>query len=406
MSLPKSKVWGVRIGGPLAAIAEDFRASLLEAGYTPLTAVNKLRSVGYLSGWLQERKLAPVDLTEERIQEYLSGRRAEGHDWEISRQALRPVLDLLAGRGMLPPPATAPPPADGIEALLARFHDYLLAERGLVASTALAHVRDARRFLQGRAPDGDVRKLSAADVPDAIRTESAGRAVSTTQSFVSVLRSFLRFCHLEGLTDADLSAAALSITGRRHSFLPRGIPQSDANAILRSCDRTTAAGRRDHAVLTTLLRLGLRAKELASLTLEDIDWRAAEIVVHGKGLRNERLPLPADVGAAVVGYLRWGRPQTSLREVFLGTIAPFHRLGSGAVSSIVRRACRRAGVAPVGAHCLRHTMACEMVSAGVPLLEIGQVLRHRSLDNTVVYARVGVAQLRSLARPWPREAER
>ena len=405
MGKPKSKICEVRVQGPLAAIAEDFRFGLLGAGYTPLTTVNKLRSVGYLSRWLETRELEPSDLTEERIQEYLRGRRAEGHDWEISRQALRPILDLMADRGMLPPPSQAPP-ADGVEALLARFLRYLLEERGLVASTAAAYVRRVRRFLQSRAPDGDVRQLSAADVPDAIRTESAGLAVATTQSFVSVVRSFLRFCHLEGLTDADLSAAALSITGRRHSPLPRGLPRSDVSAMLRSCDLRTAVGRRDHAVLVTLLRLGLRAKELASLTLEDIDWRAAEIVVHGKGRRDERLPLPADVGAAVVGYLRWARPQTSIREVFLSTIAPVHRLGSGAVSAIVRRACRRAGVTPVGAHRLRHTLACEMVSAGVPLQQIGQVLRHRGIDNTVVYARVGVVQLRTLARPWPAEAER
>lgn len=405
MGKPKSKVCEVQIGGPLAAVTEDFRVALLEAGYTPLTAVNKLRSVGYLSRWLEAKELVPSDLTEERIQEYLRGRRAKGHGWEISRQALGAILNFLADRGMLPPPSIAPPD-DGVEALLARFGRYLLEERGLVASTAAAYVRRARRFLQSRAPDGDVRQLSAADVPDAIRTESAGLAVATTQSFVSVVRSFLRFCHLEGLTDADLSAAALSITGRRHSPLPRGIPRSDVSAMLRSCDLRTAVGRRDHAVLVTLLRLGLRAKELASLTLEDIDWRAAEIVVHGKGRRDERLPLPADVGAAVVGYLRWARPQTSTREVFLSTIAPVHRLGSGAVSAIVRRACRRAGVTPVGAHRLRHTLACEMVSAGVPLQQIGQVLRHRGLDNTVVYARVGVVQLRTLARPWPAEAER
>ena len=390
----------------MAAIADDFRASLLEAGYTPLTTVNKLRSVGYLSRWLEERELSPADLTEELIQEYLRGRRAAGHDWEISRQALRPVLDLLACRGMLPPQATTPTPPDGgVEALLARFLRYLLEERGLVASTAAAYVRWARRFLQSRAPDCDVRQLSAADVPNAIRKESARLSVAATQSFVSVVRSFLRFCQLEGLTDADLSAAALSMTGRRHSPLPRGVPQSDVSAMLRSCDRTTAVGRRDHAVLTTLLRLGLRANELASLTLEDIDWRVAEIVVHGKGRRDERLPLPADVGAAVVGYLRWARPQTSIREVFLSTIAPVHRLSSGAVSGIVRRACRRAGVTPIGAHGLRHTLACEMVSAGVPLPQIGQVLRHRGLNNTVVCARVGVAQLRTLARPWPGEAE-
>ena len=405
MGKPKSKIFEVQVRGPLSAIAEDFRVGLLEAGYTPLTAVNKLRSVGYLSKWLEASELEPSDLNEERIQEYLRGRRAEGHDWEISRRALRPILELMASRGMLPPPPKRPP-LEGVEALFARFHRYLVEERGLVASTATAYVRRARRFLDSRAADDDVQQLSAADVPDAIRTESAGMAVATTKGFVSVVRSFLRFCHLEGLTDADLSTAALSMTGRRHSPLPRGVPRSDVRAMLRSCDRRTAVGRRDHAVLVTLLRLGLRAKELASLTLEDIDWRAAEIVVHGKGRRDERLPLPADVGAAIVGYLRRARPQTSSRKVFLSTIAPFHSLSSGAVSAIVRRACRRAGVTPIGAHRLRHTLACEMVSAGVPLQQIGQVLRHRSLDNTAVYARAGVAQLRTLARPWPGTAER
>jgi integrase/recombinase XerD len=405
MSKPKSKVLEVRVRGPLAGVAEDFRVGLLAAGYTPLTTVNKLRSLGYLSSWLEVRELAPCDLTEECIQEYLRERRAEGHGWEISTQALKPLLDLLASRGMLPPPAKAPP-TDGIHGLLARFEQYLVVERGLVTSTAVGYVRDARRFLASRAPNGDVRQLTAADIPHAIRTEAAGLSVATVQSFVSVVRSFLRFCHLEGLTDADLSTAALSMTGRRHSPLPRGISRADITAMLRSCDRRTAVGRRDHAVLVTLVRLGLRAKELANVTLEDIDWRAAEIVVRGKGRRVERLPLPADVGAAIVGYLRWGRPQTSLRAVFLTTIAPVAQLGSGAVSSIVRRACRRAGIAPVGAHRLRHTLACEMVSAGVPLRQIGQVLRHRHLDTTAVYARVGVGQLRTLAQPWPTESGR
>ena len=405
MSKPRSKVCEVQVRGPLADIADDFREGLLAAGYTPLTAVNKLRSVGYLSSWLGAKGLHASDLTDERIQEYLCERRGQGHDWEISRRALNPLLDLLASRGMLASSSPEPAPAGPVEDLLDRFQTHLLEERGVVTSTAVAYVRRARRFLQVHAPHGDVRQLSAAVVPDTIRKESAGSSVATVQSLVSVVRSFLRFCHLEGVTEVDLSTAALSMTGRRRSHLPRGLPRSDVRAILRACDRRTAVGRRDFAVLTTLLRLGLRAKELASLRLQDIDWRAAEIVVHnGKGRRDERLPLPADVGSAIVAYLRWARPQTSIRQVFVSTIAPVRELGSGAVSSIVRRACRRAGVTPVGAHRLRHTLACDMLSAGAPLAEIGQLLRHRGLDSTVVYARADVSQLRTLARPWPGDA--
>ncbi|MGH9225696.1 MAG: tyrosine-type recombinase/integrase [Acidimicrobiales bacterium] len=154
-------------------------------------------------------------------------------------------------------------------------------------------------------------------------------------------------------------------------------------------------------MLVTLLRLGLRSSEVAALALPDIDWRAGELEVHGKGGRHDRLPLPADVGEAIAAYLRRGRPTSARRELFLRAIAPVAPLGRGGVSSIVRRACARAGVVPVGAHRLRHAMATEMVRAGVPLTEIGQVLRHRSTTSTSVYARVDLGQLRGLALPWP-----
>ncbi len=170
--------------------------------------------------------------------------------------------------------------------------------------------------------------------------------------------------------------------------------------LLDSCDRRRSEGRRDYAVLMTLLRLGLRAGEVAALTLADMDWRAGEMVVHGKGYRVDRLPLPVDVGEAITAYLR-RRPRTTRREVFLRTVAPIGPLSRGGVSLIVRRACRRAGVTPVGAHRLRHTLACDMVRAGVPLPEISQVLRHRSLVSTAIYARADVDQLRALALPWP-----
>jgi integrase/recombinase XerD len=159
-------------------------------------------------------------------------------------------------------------------------------------------------------------------------------------------------------------------------------------------------------MILMLLRLGLRRGEVASLKLDDIDWRAGELLVHGKGAREDRLPLPADVGEAIAGYLQRGRPRGEHREVFLRARAPFEPIVSGTVSSTVRRACRRAGIAEVGAHRLRHTVACEMVAAGVPLVEIAQVLRHHSLQSTAVYARVDVEQLRLLAAPWPGGAPR
>jgi site-specific recombinase XerD len=402
---PTSRVTSVQVSGPLAIHAAGFHSGLIDAGYTPLSAVNQMRLMAQLSRWLDAAGLVTPELTDERVDEFLAARRAERVRWSGTRRALAPLLEFLAAHDSLP--ESGPPPAPSAAgALLDSFQRYLVDERGLASSTACAYVLRAARFLASCAADGGVADLSAADVTRAVLAESAALSVGSAQLFVVALRCFLRFCCVEGLVEADLSAAAMAVTGRRRSSLPKGISRADAEALLRSCDRRRAIGRRDYAVIVVLLRLGLRAGEVASLTLDDIDWRAGEIVVHGKGRRDERLPLPGDVGGAIAGYLRRGRPKSTRREVFLSAIAPVSGLGRGAVSSIVRRACVRAGAAPVGAHRLRHTMACEMMRAGVPLPEIGQVLRHRGVVSTAVYARVDVDQLRPLARPWPAGAER
>ena len=190
----------------------------------------------------------------------------------------------------------------------------------------------------------------------------------------------------------------------------RGCPRASLRPRPARCSTAaideSALGRRDYALIITLLRLGLRRSEVARLRLDDIDWRAAEVVVRGKGAREDRLPLPVDVGEAIAAYLRRGRRATDRRELFLRARAPYEPIASATVASTVRRACRRAGIAEVGAHRLRHTTACEMISAGVPLVEIAQVLRHHSLQTTAVYARVDLDRLRRLAAPWPGGAQR
>ena len=243
-------------------------------------------------------------------------------------------------------------PASEQERLLTVFERHLLGERALAASTAAAYVTRARRFLDSLAGRG-VSGLTAADVTRAVLAEAEKVSPGSAQYFVAALRAFLRFCFLEGLTGADLAGAALAVTGRRGGPLPKGISPADAQALLASCDRRRPAGRRDYAVLVMLLRLGLRASEAAALRLDDIDWRAGEITVHGKGCRDERLPLPADVGQAIAAWLTRGRPATDRREVFLRAVAPAGPLNRGGISFIVRRACRRAGVAEIGAHRLR-----------------------------------------------------
>jgi site-specific recombinase XerD len=399
MGRPTSRVTKVRITGPLAPFAAGFRARLRESGYTPLSVVNVMRLMAHLSRWLDANGLGVADLTSEQVERYAAARRAEGRTSARLPRSVAPVLAMLAGAGALVPQAPAVPLSDQ-ERLLAAFERHLLCERALAASTAAAYVARARRFLEGL-DDGGVSSLTAGHVMRAVLVEAAAVSVGSAQYFVAALRAFLRFCFLEGLVEADLAGAALAVTGRRRSPLPKGISRAGAQALLACCDRRRPAGRRDYAVLVTLLRLGLRASEAAVLTLEDIDWRAGEITVHGKGRRDERLPLPADVGQAIAAYLTRGRPVTGCREVFLRAVAPAGPLGRGGISCIVRRACRRAGIPPIGAHRLRHTTACQMADAGVPLTEIGQVLRHNSMASTANYARISIIELRKLAQPWP-----
>lgn len=392
----RSRVSKVNVMGSLAPFADDFRSMLKESGYASLTIVNQLRLMAHLSRWMEAGHYVAADLSGELLEDYLAAAHAAGRVSLCSQGGLVHLLRVLG----IAPAKPERAPASAATELLA-FRGHLLNERGLAQSTATAYALRADRFLAWSAADGNVMGLTAGDVTDAVLRESQNVSVGSAQFFVTALRSFLRFCFVEGLLPADLSAAALAVTGRRRSALPRWISPKEARALLRSCDRRQAAGRRDYAVILILLRLGLRAGEVASLTLDDIDWRAAEIVVHGKGRRDERLPLPRDVGEAVVGYLKRGRPTTISRAVFVRRIAPIGPLGRGGVSFIVRYASVRAGMTPIGAHRLRHTLACEMVGAGVPLPEISQVLRHRSIGSTANYARVDLQALRGLAQPWP-----
>jgi site-specific recombinase XerD len=389
------------MAGPLAAFAGVYEQELRRRGYTPLTTVNLLRQVARLSLWMQTNGLAVAELSREQVEEFLALQRAGGRcrsQW--SRPGRLCLLEVLRGLEVvaLEEPTRAASPA---QVVLASFERYLLTERALATGTVRGYVSHARRFLGGLPGGGELAGVTPADVTGAVLRESVAVSVSTTQFFVAGLRSFLRFCFLVGLVPADLSQAALPATGRRRSLLPRGINKADAQALLVSCDRRTAVGRRDYAVLITLLRLGLRASEVAALRLDGIDWRAGELVVRGKGAQVDRLPLPADVGEAIAGYLQRGRPASHRRELFLRARAPFEPIAARTVSSTVRRACRRAGIAEVGSHRLRHTVACEMVYAQVPLVQIAQVLRHHSLQSTAIYARVDVERLRALAAPWP-----
>jgi integrase/recombinase XerD len=346
----------VSVPRPLEPYAEGFWAELTAQGYSVLSARNLMRLMAHLSRWLRQRRLLPKELTPPRIERYLRARRRAGYTAWLSERGLAPLLSYLRRVQVVPVPR--PRVARTVrDRLLARYVEYLWRERGLQRTTVL-HYRDV-----------------------------AGR-----------------FLYLEGETPIALATAAPAMAGWRNTSLPRGLEPDQVKRLLSSCDRRTAVGRRDYAILVLLARLGLRRGEVAALRLDDIDWRRGEIAICGKGNQHDPLPLPVDVAEALIGYLRRGRPRIASRSVFLSVCAPLKPLSSAAIGRVLCGACDRARLPRMGTHRLRHTVATETLRRGASLPEVAQVLRHRSLLTTTIYAKVDRTALRRLARPWPGES--
>lgn len=401
-----SELTGVRIPGPLAPYDDGYWDELGRLGYTPLTAAGHLRLVAHLSRWMLERHLTPAALTQVTVDAYFVERRALGYVNSVTSRSVQPLLDYLRGLGVAPPSTPAVPTAP-VEVLLAQYSDYLRVERALAATTVELNVRLVRPFLSDlEQAEGslDLVGLDAGKVAAFVLEQSRQRPGSAGRT-VTALRSLLGFLHIGGLIEKPLSTAVLAVPGWTQTGLPKGLPPEQVSALLESCDRGSATGCRDFAILTLLVRLGLRAGEVANLALSDVDWRRGEITVRGKGNRHDRLPLPVDVGQAIVDYLQGGRPAAAQdRTVFVRAQAPYRTLTSNAVTTVVVIAGRRAGLGLIGAHRLRHSAATAMLGAGGSLTEIGQVLRHQRLLTTAIYAKVDHQALRQLARPWPGDA--
>jgi integrase/recombinase XerD len=392
----------VRVRGPLEPYARGFGVELARLGYSPLSVANQLRLMAHLSRWLAAQRLGAAGLTPAVVTRFAAARRAAGYTAWISVRGLEPLVGYLREVGAAPRPV-APVAVRPAEVLLERYCDYLLGERGMAAVTVRGYLDRVRPFVAAHVgSDGlGVGGLTAAQVSGYVLGAVRGRGPGSAKHLVTALRSLLGFLHVAGEIPAALAPAVPSAAGWRLAGLPRALEEGALRALLAGCDRTTATGRRDFAVLTLLVRLGLRRGEVAALRLEDIDWRAGEILIRGKSDRQERLPLPDDVGQAVVAYLH-DRPRVErCRAVFVTARAPHRGMTPGAVTKLVNRAASRAGLGPIGAHRLRHTAATRMLRAGAPLNEIGQLLRHRSALSTAIYAKVDHDALRGLARPWP-----
>jgi site-specific recombinase XerD len=391
---------------PVTALSKGLEEDLRQQGYVASTIWKQRRLFNDLIGWLQGQELAMGDLSMAQVDRFMADRRAAGVRKLKTRKALESILGHLRGLGLVP--AAESPKEDGpAEEILNRYRQFLTTERGLVPVTTLRYVDCLRPFLDRRMAAGelDLGGLTPADITCFVVAWGPCLNAGVAKLTVTALRSFLGFLHLDGVTENSLVPAVPTVLRRRLAGLPKGLEPDQVRRLLAACDASTVVGVRDLAILTLLVRLGLRRGEVAGLGLDDIDWRAGTIRVRGKGDRRERLPLPADVGRRMAEYLRHARPADALgRTVFVRHFAPHHALGASRVSGIVADAARRADLGRIHAHRLRHTAATELLRAGASLPEIGQLLRHRRVETTAIYAKVDRDTLRLIARPWPEGA--
>jgi site-specific recombinase XerD len=406
---PKPKELGCLHVGPLEPHVDGFAALLQQLGYCRTNGWQKVKLVADLSRWLERKHLTLQQLNEAQTDAFLKAR-WQRVSWRSGDQiTMKQLLGQLRKSQLIP----ASPPAEqgDIDRLELEYSTFLLQERAFAPASVQQYMVVMRRFLSDRFPNGKARlnNLCAKDVTDFVLHDTSNRGRRSAQLMAAVLRSFLGFLFQRGQIKINLVGAVPAVAGWRLSELPRFLEAEQVEKVLQSCDRRRRVGKRDFAVLLLLARLGLRAGEVANLTLEDINWRAGEILIRGKGARVDKLPLLEDVGQALVDYLQRGRPDCLSRRVFIHSKAPYVGFGNppNTVCAIVRKAlaCAHIESRHQGAHVLRHSLATRMLGRGASLAQIGQVLRHQQVQTTEIYAKVDLTALKRLALPWPGGAQ-
>lgn len=395
-------------GDPAGSLFDGFAYTLSEAGYAPITARRYLRAAEHFIHW-NDRKHRPVQSADEKslaqFGRHLNRCRClhQGHaDRASLTQGTRLFLKYLRDSGISTTfPVTLAVAVDA--PILVRYCEWMRLHRATCETTLVGHRRYVRGLLTqlGNVPS----QWDAHGLRAFILNQSRGRGSATVQACAATVRMFVRFLIAEGHCAAGLDAAIPRVAHWRLAVLPRSLPPGDVERVIASCDPASPVGRRDRAILLLLARLGLRAGDVAHLRLRDINWQEAWIHVRGKSRDEARLPLSQEVGQAIVDYMQCGRPQTKLELVFVRGRAPLRALDShGAVTAIVDRALRRAGITRPSrgaAYLLRHSVATSMLRQGASLQDIGKLLRHRSIETTQIYAKVDVNTLQSIAQPWP-----
>lgn len=388
--------------GPLASPLETYARRLHEDGYATHSGFVQLRLLGCFNRWLHRKELTSEDVDAATIERYVRGRAQSRKLRRGDSAALLRLLTMLRPEGS---GVTAPPPTP-VESVLKHFQQYLRQERSLSEATVINYTPVARSFLSERFPKGALhfQRITAADITAFVQRQASVITSKRAPLVVTALRSFLRYLFVRGIVATDLATCVPTISTWSLSNVPRFLAREQIQKILASCDKETAIGKRDYALLLLLAHLGLRAGEVVALTLDDFDWEAGLVTVRGKGKRVAQMPVPSEVGTAIADYLSTGRPRCSSRRVFIRAKAPLTGFANSiAICSLVDRAMERAGVESEyrGSHVFRHSLATGMLNHGASLDEIGDLLRHRRPETTRIYAKVDLMSLRSIALPWP-----
>ena len=393
--------------GPLATYIGPFARSLREQGYARYSIHRQVRLAACFSEWVRQQEVAVRAIKPDHPQQYLRYRARQVRLRPGDAAALRHLLDFLRHERVTPTEKKASArPLTSAERCAQAYEQHLREARGLVRATIINYVPFIRSFLKDRFGGGPatLSHLCARDVVAFVQREAPRLHPKRAKLLTSALRSFLQYARYRGEVELDLAAAVPIVANWLMSSIPRAIRKDQVRQLLASIDRSTAAGRRDYAILLLLARLGLRSSEVAFLELDGIDWKAGRLSVRGKSGQRNDLPLPVEVGKAIAAYLRHGRPRCNSRRVFLRVKAPVCGFqGASGVGSIVRHRLLRASVdAPTyGTHQFRHGLATEMLRQGASLGEIGELLGHHDPQTTKIYTQVDLEALRGLALPWP-----
>jgi integrase/recombinase XerD len=394
--------------GPLGRYVTLYAHELIAHGYSRKSGRRKLQLAAGFTRWLDRKKIVANRVLAKHVRDYLGSRKRSGVGIHLGdRAAVIGFLNLLREQKVTKEKTPQPPLTLG-EKVLREYALYLQNERSLSVATRSNYVPFIRQFLLSRFGRDrvDLSRLRAVDVLKFVRRAASKLKSKRVLLMTTALRSFLRFARYRGEVTLDLAACVPSVASWSLSTLPKSLPPAQVEQVLDSIRQcSTAVGRRDHAILLLLARLGLRGGEVANLVLEDIDWENSRVTVRGKGDRVAHLPMPSDVGRAIAAYLQKGRTRVSGdRRLFLRVRAPLTGFKSqGSIGTVVAHALQRANIDSPrkGSHQFRHTLASTMLQKGSSLSEIGEVLRHRSPDTTAIYAKVDLLSLRSVALPWP-----